>query len=422
MIFHHDKSFLGKKGGAFLSEYRYIAKDLTGRTINGVLEADNLEAFYRVLRERKQFCLTVKQAGRQSLNISLTGNKVKLKDLSVFCRQFSTMLTSGLPVIKCLDILYEQTANKRFKSIILGVYEAVQRGDALSQAFKAQDGAFPLLLVNMVEAGEASGSLDTVMKRLADQYEKDSKLHNKVSQALVYPAFLAVLTIVVVIVLLVFVLPTFIKMFNQFGGKMPVTTQILLGISNAIIHYWYLFILIILIIGLLWSTFLKSKKGRLAWDRFKLHMPVLGKILLIVESSRFARTLASLSSSGMPIIQSIEILTKILKNAYIKDGLTRMNEDVRRGVSISAAIKKLNIFPLMLCSMLSIGEESGNMDEILNKTSAFYDEESDTAIAKMVSLLEPTMIVILAVIVGFIIVSIITPVFSIYSSVNASGG
>jgi type IV pilus assembly protein PilC len=239
---------------------------------------------------------------------------------------------------------------------------------------------------------------------------------------LVYPAFLAGLTVVVVIVLLTFVLPTFLKMFSQFGGKVPITTQILLAISGAITNYWYIIIGVIILISVLWSTFLKSRSGRLMWDRFKLRLPVLGKILLVVESSRFARTLASLFSSGMPVIQSIEIVAKIMKNSYIKNGLYQVNEDVRRGVSISASVKKLNIFPLMLCSMLSIGEESGNMDDILNKTAAYYDEESDTAISKMVALLEPVMIVTLAVIVGFIIISIITPVFSIYSNINNGGG
>jgi type IV pilus assembly protein PilC len=405
-----------------LPEYQYTSKDFSGKVFNGVIEANSPEAFYRALRERNQFCLDFKEAGRQNMSISLTGKKIKLKDLSIFCRQFSTMLTAGLPVIKCLDILYEQAANKQFKAIILSVYESVQRGDSLSRAMTAQKSAFPLLLINMVEAGEASGSLDAVMKRLADQFEKDSKLQNKVSQALVYPAFLAVLTVAVVVVLLTFVLPTFLKMFSQFGGKVPVTTQILLGISNAIINYWYIIIGIIVVISVLWSMFLKSPDGRIMWDRFKLKMPVLGKIMLVVESSRFARTLASLFSSGMPIIQSIEIVAKVMKNSYIKNGLNQVTEDVRRGVSISASVKKLNIFPLMLCSMLSIGEESGNMDDILNKTAAYYDEESDTAISKMVALLEPVMIVVLAVIVGFIIISIITPVFSIYSSVNASGG
>jgi len=298
----------------------------------------------------------------------------------------------------------------------------VQRGDSLSRAMKGQKNAFPLLFLNMIEAGEASGSLDAVMQRLADQFEKDSKIQNKVSQALVYPAFLAGLTVVVVIVLLTFVLPTFLKMFSQFGGKMPITTQILLAISGALTNYWYIFIAGIILITVLWSTFLKSRSGRIMWDKFKLRLPVLGKILLIVESSRFARTLASLFSSGMPIIQSIEIVAKIMKNSYIQNGLYQVNEDVRRGVSISASVKKLNIFPLMLCSMLSIGEESGNMDDILNKTAAYYDEESDTAISKMVALLEPVMIVTLAVVVGFIIISVITPVFSIYSNINSGGG
>lgn len=404
-----------------MPEYQYASKDLAGKLYRGSLEAENLDGFYRLLKERGQFCIDVREAGLQSRAVSLGGGKIRLRDLSVFCRQFSTMLSSGLPVIKCLDILYEQTANKRLKVIILGVYESVQRGDSLSGAMKSQK-VFPLLFLHMVEAGEASGTLDTVMKRLAEQFEKDYKTRNKVTQALIYPAFLICLTVVVVVVLLTFVLPTFLNMFSQFGGTLPVTTRILLAVSHALTNYWYVFLAAIVLIVILWNMFLKSPAGRLKWDRFKLRMPILGKTVLVLESSRFARTLASLFSSGMPVIQSIEVVARVINNRYIQESLNRANEDVRRGVSISAAIRKLGIFPTMLCSMLSIGEESGNMEEILNKSAAFYDEQSDTAIQKMIALLEPVMIVALAVIVGFIIISIITPIYSIYSQIGQSGG
>lgn len=404
-----------------MPEYQYTSKDITGKKFYGVIEADNLDLFYKALHDQNQFCLSCKMAGKSSLNIEIGSKKVKLKDLSIFARQFSTMLEAGLPVIKCLDILYEQTQNKRFKAIILNIYEAVQRGDALSRAMKAQKNAFPVLFLNMVESGEASGSLESVMKRLADQLEKDNKLQNKVRQALIYPSFLVCMTIMVVIVLLVFVMPTFLSMFNQLGGKLPLTTRILLGFSHAITNYWYVILAVIALIAILWNMFLGSNSGRLMWDRFKLRVPVVGKILLTVESSRFARTLASLFSSGMPIIQAIEIVAKVIRNAYVQKGLYAADEDIRRGMSVSDAVKRADIFPIMLCSMISIGEESGNMDEILNKTSAFYDEESDAAINRLIALLEPAMIVVLAFVVGFIVISVITPVFSIYQNVNSYG-
>lgn len=404
----------------FLPEYQYIAKDITGKSYKDTLEAESMDVFYRILSERSQFCVSVREAGAASKPINITPKKLKLKELAIFSRQFSTMLTSGLTVIKCLDVLYQQTTSKFLKATILNVYEAVQKGDSLSKAMKLQKDAFPPLFLSMVAAGEASGSLDNVMLRMADQFEKDNKLQNKISQALIYPAILMVLIIAVIILMLVGILPRFMTMFDEFGGTVPTPTRILLAISGAMTNYWYIIISVIMLIAVLWSAFLKSTSGRLWWDRLKIKFPVVGNLLLIVVSSRFSRTMASLFSSGMPIVQSLEIVGDVLGNKYVQSKLQDVGEDVRRGVSLSAAIRKTALFPPMLCSMLTIGEESGNLDEILNKTSAFYDEESDTAIQKLIALIEPIMIVILAAVVGFIIISIMLPIFTIYNNVGNS--
>jgi hypothetical protein len=198
-------------GGVRVPEYIYRSRDISGRDYSGTLEADSLEAFYKLLRERGQFCLDVREAGRASMDINLSGNKINLKYLVVFCRQFSTMLSAGIPVVKCLDILYAQTANKRFKAVILAVYEQVQRGESLSRALKAQNGAFPRLMISMVECGESSGTIDTVMSRLADQFEKDYRSRSKVQQAMIYPAFLAAVTVAVVVFLVTFIMPRFYR-------------------------------------------------------------------------------------------------------------------------------------------------------------------------------------------------------------------
>lgn len=406
-----------------MPEYIYVVKDLGGKTLKGRMETDNLEGFYRAIREKDQFCVSVRETGEGSKSIDFgEGRPIALKNLSIFCRQFSTMLNAGLPVIKCLDILYRQTEKKQMKEIVLGVYESVQRGQPLSKAMKARKNAFPLLMLNMIEAGEAGGTLDTVMKRLADQFERENKLRNKVRQAMVYPIFLLCVSFLVVIFLLSFILPRFVGMFKQFGGKLPGVTQGLLNVSYFITGNWFFLIVAVILIVVLWKMFLKSEGGRRMWDRTKLRLPVIGHLLMILEASRFASTLSSLFSSGLPIIQSIEIVAKVVKNRHIRDGLYEVNEEVRRGISISASVRKLKLFPLMLCSMLSVGEESGNMDEILAKTASFYDEEADAALQKMVSLIEPIMIVLLALVVGFIIIATITPVFSLYQQINATGG
>ena len=404
-----------------MPEYQYTAKNKSGKTNNGIIDADNLQNFYKLMKERGLYCMSVKEGSggtSKQISFNFSDKKIKLKQLTIFCRQFSTMLSSGITVIKCLDILYQQTENKNMKSNILGVYEAVQKGESLSRAMRSQKNAFPFLLLNMVEAGEASGSLDVVMQRMADNFEKDNKLQNKVKQAMVYPLFLSGLTIVVVIFLLTLVLPRFTGMFSQLGGDLPLPTKILLGLSGFIISYWYLLIIAVIIIVVLWNMYLKSKDGRIGWDKFKLKFPVIGKLLLIVESARFSRTLSSLISSGMPIIQALEIVGRVITNRYMEERLMAIVGDVRRGLTLSYSMKKLKLFPPMLCSMILVGEESGNLDDILNKTAAFYDEESDAAIARLLALIEPVMIVLLALIVGFIVISIITPIFSIYQSMS----
>jgi type IV pilus assembly protein PilC len=239
---------------------------------------------------------------------------------------------------------------------------------------------------------------------------------------MIYPLVLLILTVAIVAVLLAFVVPTFVGMFKQIGGDLPAPTKILLSISNAITGYWYLLLLGIGFIVLVVYIAFKSPKVRIAFDKFKLRMPVFGKLQIIVESAQFARTLASLFSSGLPIIQALDIVGKVIGNRFIKEKLFDVTEDVKKGLSLSIAMRKIALFPLMLCSMLSIGEESGNMDEILNKTAEFYDEESDTSIQRMVALIEPLMIVLMGAMVGFIVISIIMPVFSMYNQINSTGG
>ncbi|MFT8889633.1 MAG: type II secretion system F family protein [Ethanoligenens sp.] len=402
--------------------FQYVAKDLKGNAFKGIVEADTLDGFYRILKERGQFCIDVSPM-RTAKDIELLGGrKLNLKVLSIFCRQFSTMLEAGLPILKILDVLYEQAENKRLKAVILGVYEAVQHGESLSRAMAAQEGAFPLLMRHMVEAGEAGGTLDAAMQRLADQYEKENKLHNKVQQALIYPVFLSIMSIGVVAMLLTFVMPTFLSLYTQSGSSLPPTTRILLGLSTVFTKYWYLLLVIAVAIVILARTGLKNPKVRLTWDTIKLRLPIIGKLMLVVESAQFARTLSSLFNGGLPIIQSLEIVEHVMGNHLLKRGLRKVREDVRRGTPISVSVHKLNIFPPMLCSMLNVGEESGNMDEILEKTAAFYDEEAEAAIQRMVSLLEPIMIIVLAVIVGFIVISIITPIYSLYGQLSNSNG
>lgn len=404
---------------SILPEFRYSVVDSKGQLLNGVIEAENQEVCRKIIAQRGLYCLSVTPVSLASRSITIGGkSKVNLKELSVFCRQFSTMLISGISIIKSLDILHAQAENSRFKDILKKVYESVQRGQSLSSSLASQTGAFPEMMINMVEAGEASGTLDRVMERLADHFEKNLKTQNKVKNAMMYPLILGILTVCVVIILMVFVLPMFIKMFKTSGAPLPLPTRILIAFSGSLTGYWYIYLIAICIIALVCMNILKSETGRLKWDRFKTRMPLLGKLNLTIISARFARTLSTMMQSGIPLLKSLEITSKVLNNKFFEKCVNEIAEDIRRGVPMSNSIRKADVFPVMLTSMISIGEESGTLDDVLLKTANLYDEEADSAISKMVGMLEPLMIIIMALVVGFIVISIIMPMFGMMKTVG----
>lgn len=400
-----------------MPEFRYTVIDAKGQTISGMMEADSKEICRKIIAQRGLYCLSISEANLATRSLSFGGNKVKAKELSIFCRQFSTMLISGIGVIKALDILHSQAESPRLKAVLKGVYDSVQRGQSLSAALNAQN-AFPDLLINMVEAGEAGGTLDEVMGRLADYYEKMLKTANKVKGALMYPIILSILTVVVVIFLLVGVLPVFMDMFSSSGAPLPLPTRILVGISNSLTTYWYIYLVVISLAILLWMQFIKREKGRLWWDRFKTRMPVAGKLNVIIISARFARTLSAMVQSGIPILKSLEITSKVMGNSFYAHHVMEIRDDIRKGASLSASLKKTGIFPVMLLSMINVGEESGNLDSVLMKTSNFYDEESDAAVSRLLGILEPLLIIVMAGVIGFIVVSIMMPMYGMMTLIN----
>ena len=402
-----------------MPEFRYTVVDAKGQTLSGVIEADNKETCRKIIAQRGLFCLSVAPVSLASRSLSFGGKvKIKTKELSVFCRQFSTMLTSGIGIIKALDILHTQAGNPKFKAVLKNVYEGVQRGQALSGAMHAQNGAFPEMLVNMVEAGESGGTLDNVMGRLAGYFEKMVKTSNKVKSAMMYPIILAALTVCVVTMLLMFVLPVFIKLFESSGAPLPAPTQVLIAISRSLTGYWYIYLIVVAAVMIVSINYLKNERGRLNWDRLKTRMPVVGKLNVTIISARFARTLSAMMQSGIPLLKSLEITAKVLGNKYYERRVGDIRDDIKKGVPLSASLKKSGIFPLMLLSMISIGEESGTLDSVLVKTSDFYDEESDAAISKMVGILEPLMIIVMACVIGFIVVSIMLPMFTMSTLVK----
>ncbi len=404
--------------------YEFKAKDGQGKTKNGIIKAENLNEFYAKMKEQNMFCLSVREIEiGKSMALSVGqaratgGQKLTLKEIAIFCRQFATMMNAGITVVKCLDILYRQAESKRFKHTMLELYESIKKGNALSTAMRDQGKAFPNLLISMIESGEASGKLDDVMLSMSTHYEKEKVLKGKIKTAMIYPIILITVTIGVVILLLTTVMP---KIFEVFGdnASLPGSTKVLLGISDFLVNYWYIAIIVLVGIIVGFAFLLQIPSIRLAFDRLKLKIPVVGKLLIIIYTSRFAATVAALYSSGVSIIEAIKIAANVLGNQFVGTKLEEVINEIKQGQTFSKALVNINVFPAMFSSMVYIGEESGALGDILHKTSSFYDEDAQSATSKMIALMEPCMIVIMALIIGFIVISIVQPMFGMYDLIS----
>jgi len=320
------------------------------------------------------------------------------------------MLISGVPLIQCLNILIQQTENFKLRKAIENIYGAVQKGATLTDAMRQQRLVFPELLINMVEAAESSGNLDTIMEKMASHYEKEAKLKNKIISAMLYPIILVIVSTAVVIFMLTTIFPIFINMFENSGVSLPTPTLILLKISNCINHHWYIFILILNTFIYIANKYFKTENGKRKLDALKLKIPIIKNTIIKISASRFTRTLSILLSSGIPFLTAIDIISNIVGNQVISDGLLTVKEDLRKGHDLAESLHRSSIFPPMVNAMVRIGEESGSLEEILKKTADYYDYEIESEIQKMTTLLEPIMIIIMAIIVGFIIIAMYLPI------------
>jgi type IV pilus assembly protein PilC len=387
-------------------KYRSITPD--GREVEGFYEGDSEAGLVKMLKERKELVISIERDIKSETRIELFKTKVKKKDLALFCRQFYTMISAGLGIVPCLEILVAQTRNKTFKNAIADAYEEVQKGKTLSQAMKEHTSVFPTILVSMVEAGEVSGNLDTVMLRMAEHFEKENKLENKVKSAMVYPAVLAVVSVVVVVFMLVFIMPTFIGMFESSGVELPGLTKVLLNISNSLKTYWYIYIGVILALVTGIRRYKKTEGGRRLFDSLKLRFPIVKGTTSMLITSRFTRTLSTLLTSGIPLIQALEVVARVVNNTIIEERMVEGIDSVRKGVSLARTVKDVGVFPPMVDSMIKIGEESGSLDDMLTKTADFYDEEVQTSLQKLTSMLEPIMLVVMGFIIGFIVIAMLS--------------
>lgn len=397
-----------------MPQYSYSAKGMDGIAIKGVIEAENISRARQILKDKRLFIINVAEFKTSQVQAI----KLKLKDVAMFCRQFYTLLNSGVTVIKSLDILYQQTDSKKLKNVILKIYESVQKGDMLSDAVKKQPKAFPDLMVNMLETGEASGTLDKVMNKMSTYMDREVKLKSKITGALIYPAVIAVVTVVVVAILIIFVMPSFVTMFTESGATVPGITLALLGASKFATKYWYILLLIIGGLILIIKSYISSEKGRMVWDKAKLELPIINKAVIKIYASRFSETMATLLAGGLPLLQSLEITSRVIGNKFIEGKLLEAREGVRKGMLLSASIRDIDALPPIVNSMISVGEESGALDSLLERTARYYDDEVEAAIAKLVGLIEPVMILVMAAIVGVIVISIALPMFDMVGTIQ----
>lgn len=400
-----------------MPNYKYKAMNAKGERIEGIYAAESREAVMQMISSNNYYPLSVEEI-KDSVKIDLSSmQKVKTKDIAIFCRQFYTMLNAGSPINNAMHVLSTQLPNKKLREALSKAEDDIRKGSTLSEAMKSQSNIFPELLIKMVATGEVSGTLDSVMLRMSKHYEKENKINNKIKNAMIYPMVLAFVAIGVIVFILTFVMPMFVDMFKDSGVQLPLSTRIMLSISNGIKENGIFILIIIAIFVFVFRVYIKSDKGKLFSSKFKLTCPVIKKLNQKIIVSRFTRTLSTVLSSGIPLVQALEVVNEVIGNKIVEQELNNITEKVVKGDGLSEPIRNSRIFPLMLSSMIKIGEESGALDDILNKTADFYDDELENEINNMTALLEPIMIAVMGVIVGFLIISIIKPIFGMYNTI-----
>jgi type IV pilus assembly protein PilC len=391
----------------------------TARAVNGDLKSATIEAPNRdeVIKQLKQQRMNVVKIDEGSAVKRKRLGAIKMRDIVIFTRQFSTMINAGLPLVQALDILATQSENPALKDITRQVVFDVESGNTVADALRKHPKAFSELYVNMVAAGEAGGILDTILMRLAIFMEKNDALIRKVKGAMIYPGVIMSVAAIAITVLLIFVIPTFQTMFESAHIALPLPTRMVIGLSHALKTYWYVLIAVVGATVFMIRRYYATPNGKLTIDRMMLRAPVLGDVLRKSAVSRFTRTLGTLISSGVSILDGLEITAKTSGNRVIQDAIMESRASIAGGETIAAPLKKSQVFPPMVISMISVGEQTGGLDEMLTKIADFYDEEVDAAVSGLLALMEPVMIVFLGIVVGGMVIAMYLPIFDMVNAV-----
>ena len=402
----------------------YVCKYLDTRQGVVTLEVDapnRTDAVNRIRLKGKPISVEEKVMGSKEI-VLFQSKKIKLKDISLFCKQMSVMLNSGIPLNNAVDILEQQTDAKNLKASLKVISKSLKEGSQLSKAMLDQEGMFPDLLIRMVQAGEKTGKLDEVLEKMSEHYNKELKTSRQIRGAMIYPAVLAFLAVAAVLALLYIVIPSFSGIFEQSGMDMPLPTRIVLAASNFVRSYWYILFGVTGILVFLFLRYRSTEAGRYQLDRLKLNLPVIKGPMQKIVTARFASTLAILTSAGIPLVEAIESAAATTNNAVVIEKMKIANEGLQKGERLTGMITATGLFPPMMLSMVKIGEESGSLESMLIKTSDYYEEELETAIKQLLSLLEPAMIIVMGVIIGGIVASVMLPMFELAHAVDAGSG
>ncbi|MCY6370913.1 type II secretion system F family protein [Clostridium ganghwense] len=398
--------------------FKYKAMDNKGKRIQGEFSANNKNEVLAMIRENDYYPLYVEEKIQsKELELGSAFSKIKTKDLAVFCRQFATLHEAGSDILNSVNLLRKQSTNKKMRDSLDVIYEDIQKGSTLSSAMKKYEDVYPKLLVNMIESGEETGSLGTILERMAEQYEKDNKINGKIKGALIYPIILLIAAIGVVTFLLTFVMPTFMTMFEGSNMELPGPTKAVIGLSAVLKNYWYMILIVIMLFILGIRMYGKTTLGARNLDKLKLNFPLIRGTNRKIVTLRFARGLSTILYSGVTMVNALEIVSKVLDNKMVEDLLMQVREKVVKGIPLNEALEHIEIFPPMVISMIKIGEESGSLDDILEKTARFYDQEVEEALSKMTAMVEPILILVVGLLVGFIVIAMLMPMFDMYNAI-----
>lgn len=403
----------------WLANFSYIAVDSKGNQKKGSIEAENQEKVTIVLKNDGLMPIQIKEQGILDKDIKISfGSSVKPRDLSVFCRQFVSIVSAGVTIIEALGMLSEQTENKVMARAIKEVQVNVEKGETLANSMRSQHNVFPSMLINMVEAGEQSGSLEVSFERMAVQFEKDAKMKGLITKAMIYPIVIACVAVGVVIIMLAFVIPNFVSMFDDMDVKMPKITLMVIAMSNFMKNYWFVVIgaIALMVFGI--KIFKQTTTGEELLGKIAIKIPFFGNLTTKTAASRLARTLSTLLCAGISMIDALDITAKTMGNVHFRKALIDAKEDVAKGIPLSEPLQRCGLFPPMIYHMTKIGEETGDLESMLEKLADYYDEEVEMATQSMMAALEPMIIIVMAVVVGGLVGAVMAPMMSMYEGLD----